>query len=88
ALVATAVAVNVLVFSRHAAPAAPLYGGLQYTVFPVVIWAALRFGPPGTALVTLVSSIIAISGTLRGSGPFAVGTTHESLILLEVFMAI
>jgi signal transduction histidine kinase/ActR/RegA family two-component response regulator len=88
ALVAAAVAVNFLVFAQETAPAAPLYGELQYTVFPVVIWAALRFGPAGTALVTLVSSIISISGTLRGSGPFAVSTTHESLILLEVFMAI
>ena len=47
---------------------------LEYAVFPVVIWAALRFGPRGATTVTLVAAVVAIWGTLQGSGPFATGT--------------
>jgi signal transduction histidine kinase/integral membrane sensor domain MASE1/ActR/RegA family two-component response regulator len=60
---------------------------LEYAVFPFIIWAALRFGQPGTAAVTLVSSGIAIYGALQGLGPFTKGSMHESLILLQVFLA-
>jgi signal transduction histidine kinase/integral membrane sensor domain MASE1/ActR/RegA family two-component response regulator len=58
---------------------------LEYTIFPLLIGAALRFGQPGTALAILLASTVAISGTVAGYGPFAGGTTHESLVLLQVF---
>src|SRR5262249_53267106 len=61
---------------------------LEYTIFPLVIWAALRFGPKGTTVVTFLASGIAVWGTVRGYGPFATGTVHENLILLQAFMAI
>src|SRR5262249_45507445 len=60
----------------------------EYIVFPFVIWAALRFGPAGSAAVTLLASAIALWGTLRGFGPFARGPVYESLIMLQVFMAV
>jgi PAS domain S-box-containing protein len=60
---------------------------LEYAIFPVVIWAALRFGPPGTAAVTLAASAVAIWGTVRGFGPFGPGTAHDNLILLQIFLA-
>jgi signal transduction histidine kinase/integral membrane sensor domain MASE1/CheY-like chemotaxis protein len=58
---------------------------LEYTIFPLLIWAALRFGQPGTALAILLTSTVAIAGTVAGFGPFAGGTTHGSLVLLQVF---
>ena len=58
---------------------------LEYTIFPVLIAAALRFGQPGTALATLFTSSAAISGTVAGYGPFASGPRHENLVLLQVF---
>ncbi len=61
---------------------------LAYVIFPFVIWAALRFGQPLATLVTAVASALAIWGTLRGPGPFHASTLHESLILLQVFMAV
>jgi PAS domain S-box-containing protein len=61
---------------------------LEYTIFPFIIWAALRFGQRGTTLVTFVASGIAIWGTVHGFGPFATGTPHENLILLQAFMAV
>jgi PAS domain S-box-containing protein len=60
----------------------------EYAIFPFVIWAALRFGPQGTAAVTLLGSAVAIWGTLTRFGPFARGSVYESLIMLQVFMAV
>src|SRR5262249_30186635 len=51
-------------------------------------WAALRFGQLATTLITFVASGIAIWGTVGGYGPFAAPTTHESLILVQVFMGV
>jgi integral membrane sensor domain MASE1 len=39
---------------------------LASTVFPFVIWAARRFGPPAATLMTLVASGMAIWGTVGG----------------------
>jgi PAS domain S-box-containing protein len=61
---------------------------LEYTVFPFVIAAALRFGQPGAAAVTLTVAAIAVWATMNGHGPFAKGTTHENLILLQLYMAV
>jgi PAS domain S-box-containing protein len=62
--------------------------GLVYSVFPFIIWAALRFGPLGSAAVTSFSSAIAIWGTIRGFGPFAREHAHESLMLIQLFMGV
>jgi PAS domain S-box-containing protein len=61
---------------------------LAYFIFPFVIWAALRFGQVGTTTVTFIASGIAIWETVNGHGPFAKGNVNESLILLQLFMAV
>src|SRR5262249_59284871 len=80
------VAVSLLVFAGPTAIFS--FHPLAYTVFPFVIWAALRFGQPASALMTFVASGLAIWGTVRGHGPFAAPATHESLILVQVFMGV
>ena len=60
----------------------------EYVVFPFVIWAALRFGPAGTATVAVVSNAIAIWGTHLGRGPFAGAGPEQGLVLLQIFMAV
>src|SRR4029450_13897284 len=67
-LEALAIVLSVLVFSSRGASLGP--HPLEYAVFPVVIWAGLRFGHPGAALVNSTISRIAIFGMLRGMGPF------------------
>src|SRR5207247_2332251 len=54
----------------------------------LVIWAALRFGQIGTTAVTFIVSGVAIWSTANGFGPFAHGTVHESLVMLQLFMAV
>jgi PAS domain S-box-containing protein len=81
------VAVSLMVFVELLTAASSNHP-LEYTIFPFVIWAALRLGPPGAALVTFLASSIAIAGTLNGFGPFARGSEGESLILLQLFMSV
>jgi integral membrane sensor domain MASE1 len=68
--------------------AAAAHHPLEYTIFPVLTWVALRFGQPGTAVSILAASTLAISGTVSGLGPFAGTTAHESLVLLQAFNAV
>jgi signal transduction histidine kinase len=59
-----------------------------YLPLPFLVWAAFRLGTPGaTAGVALVSAV-AVAGTTRGVGPFAVGSLNESLLLLQTFMGL
>jgi PAS domain S-box-containing protein len=61
---------------------------ISYLVFPVFIWAALRFGQPGVVTGLGVMSVMAIWGTVQGLGPFAVETLHAGLLWLQAFMSI
>src|SRR5262249_47773299 len=63
-------------------------GPHSYLVFPFAIWAALRFGQPGAALTTLLISSIAIWGTAIGGGPVTPPTTHQSPVLLQIYMGV
>ncbi|HEX5010235.1 MAG TPA: MASE1 domain-containing protein [Planctomycetota bacterium] len=80
-------ALSTLVFSG-ASGAGQVGPVLAYALFPFVIWAALRFGRRGTTAVTLLASGLAICGTVLGTGPFVLGGTHVSLMLLQMFMAL
>ncbi len=60
---------------------------LEHLMLPFLFWGAFRFGPRGAATTVTVLSGIAIWGTRRGFGPFAVHSPNESLLLLQVFVA-
>ncbi len=70
----------------------PAMGGreypLHYLVFPAVVWAALRMHQPGATAATAVVWVLASASTLRGLGPFALATPHESLLMLQLFMGV
>jgi len=66
-------------------------GGLlsqAYVFFPLLMWAAIRFGQRGSVTATVVVSAIAVVGTVLGRGPFIEPTLHESLLGLQTFMGI
>lgn len=44
---------------------------IRYTVFPALIWAAFRFGPPGATLSIAITAGVAIGETASDVGPFA-----------------
>jgi diguanylate cyclase (GGDEF)-like protein len=61
---------------------------LEFLVVPFFIWAAFRFGQRETSVAIVVLAAIAIWGTLRGYGPFAMRTSEKSLLLLQSFMGV
>jgi signal transduction histidine kinase len=65
-----------------------LHQALIYMIFPFIIWAALRFGQHGATLTILITSGIAIWGTVHGLGPFSMESLNDSLVLLQTFMAV
>jgi signal transduction histidine kinase/ActR/RegA family two-component response regulator len=83
ALLAGLVATSALAFTE--APAAQLS---EYVIFPFLIWGALRFGPAGSALVTLAAYVFEAYATYRGLGPFPGTEPGEALVLLQAFMAV
>jgi signal transduction histidine kinase len=64
----------------------------SYSMWPLLIWAVVRFRQRGAVLALLVVSFIAISGTAAGHGLFAGGlrapTPHERLFRVQCFMAV
>jgi len=59
-----------------------------YAIFPVTVWAALRFGPRGAATASFIVSALAIGYTVRGIGPFATSTAVNNLFELETFISL
>ena len=65
---------------------------LTYAAFPFILWAALRFEARGTSLALLALATVAVSHTLMGRGPFALGAADApaaatSLLFLQSFLA-
>jgi signal transduction histidine kinase len=76
-----------IVFQSSQAMTAPNYP-LAFLSLSILIWVAVRLGLRETVTAILVCAGIAIWGTLRGSGPFARINQHESLLLLQAFIAV
>jgi len=81
------VAIGLIVFNARTLLDSAHYS-LVYTIFPFVIWAALRFGQRGATAVTCVASVFAIWGALHGVGPFGSGAIHDRLMSLQAFLGI
>jgi PAS domain S-box-containing protein len=58
----------------------------RFLFFPVLLWAAYRFGPRGAITTVCAIAGVALWGTLRGRGPFATTDPNESLVLLQAYM--
>ncbi len=69
ALLAALAAVTLFVFSRGTAS---LFSR-PYPMFPVLLWAAIRFGPAGASRALLLTTLIGVAFTARGLGPFGEG---------------
>ena len=59
-----------------------------FILIPVLLWSAFRFGAWITALGSAFIVVIAVDGTLRGSGPFRHESPNESLLLLQAFVGL
>lgn len=63
---------------------------IEYIPFPYVIWAALRLGQTAGILASFILSLIAISGTVAGEGPFATmtDTPNQVILLQQAFLGV
>jgi diguanylate cyclase (GGDEF)-like protein/PAS domain S-box-containing protein len=63
---------------------------LPYFIFPVLFWAALRFGPHGASGAMLVVSAFTIGGTLIERGAFALTaqSVNEQIIAVQAFLGV
>jgi signal transduction histidine kinase len=83
------VAASLVIFGGRAGlPTATGKYAQAYLFFPLLIWAALRFGQRGAVTAAFVVSVIAIWGTALNHGPFVRPALHESLIALQTFMGV
>ena len=60
----------------------------SFIIFPSLVWAALRFGPHGTTLATLLVGVIALLGTVQGYGVFSFADAAQNLFLLQTYLAV
>src|SRR5262245_6046621 len=60
---------------------------LVYLPLPLLLWAAMRFGPTGVSSGLLVLACASISGTVNDRGPFAIDEPAESVFELQLFLA-
>jgi PAS domain S-box-containing protein len=65
----------------------PSQRDVPYVVFPVLIWAALRFGPRGAALSLVVASSLTVLNTANNAGPFVRESITDSLLSTQLFLA-
>ncbi len=62
--------------------------GFAYLVFPLLVWAAVRFGPRGAATGVLVAVSVAVWNTVRGYGPLGLLPMHQGLLALQAFSGV
>jgi serine phosphatase RsbU (regulator of sigma subunit) len=80
ALAVATIGVGALIFSRET--------NLAYLVFPLLIWAALRFWQPGATAASLVVAAIAVAITSNDAGPFMAGNPDDRLLLAQTFVGV
>jgi len=70
-----------------------LVASLPYAMFPVLFWAAARFGPRETSTLFFLIGVIAVAGTGMGRGPFGeahvmFGGAYGNLAELYLFLLV
>src|SRR3954451_12278604 len=65
----------------------PAQSEVPYVVFPVLIWAALRFGPRGAASAVFVAAGLTVLNTAHNNGPFGRESITDSLLSTQLFLA-
>jgi signal transduction histidine kinase len=59
---------------------------IRYVVFPALIWAAFRFGPPGATLAIAITAGVGIGVTASDVGPFAEQTIDHRTLSMQLFI--
>jgi len=65
----------------------PSQRDVPYVVFPTLIWAALRFGPPGASAAVLIAASLTVWNTANNAGPFVRTSITDSLLSTQLFLS-
>lgn len=87
-LSALALVLALLVLFGQRIPSDAENRALVYLLLPAIAWTAYRYGLHGVTAVLLLVTGSAVWSTTQGYGPFATGTLNESLLTLEIFIAL
>jgi signal transduction histidine kinase len=83
ALIGTVICLGYVVFFVHWRM--PLPAVLPYSLVPVLLWAALRFGSKGVSTAMLVIVFSSIWGSIHRSGPFTAPEPVHYVLSLQLF---
>ena len=63
---------------------------LEYLPFPLIIWGALRFGPPGSAIAILLTTGFTCWGFTQNQGPFFLfsAASEQAILALQVYVCV
>jgi signal transduction histidine kinase len=61
---------------------------VTYLVFPALIWAAFRFGPPGATLAIAIAAGVAIGFTANELGPFFKQSIDHRTLSTQVYIVV
>jgi two-component system, LuxR family, sensor kinase FixL len=61
---------------------------LLYAPLPLLVGAAVRFGPLGASTSVLVCALVAIWGATRGQGPFVAHSPQENALAIQLFLIV
>ncbi|HEX6615281.1 MAG TPA: MASE1 domain-containing protein [Gemmatimonadales bacterium] len=72
----------------HLLPIPPLFRSVDstYLLFPFVVWAAIRFGSRGAALMTFTVAAVAVWRTVAGGGPFNTPSGGGTLLSVACYL--
>lgn len=71
-------------FSKTAASA--FLPVLLYLPLPLILWTAIRFGAKGASASILIVTVMLVSHTLHGTGPFLNGDAESNVLSLQLFL--
>ncbi len=61
---------------------------MGYAVFPLLVWSAIRFGPPGASLASIVVATVTLTGALLGqSAKVILATGPVGIYWIQVYLS-
>lgn len=61
---------------------------LLYMPLPILLWAAVRFGPKGLNLCLAVVTLLAIWSAVHGRGPFVANSPEQNALSIQLFLTL
>jgi two-component system sensor histidine kinase UhpB len=61
---------------------------LIYLPLPLLLWAAMRFGPAAVSGSLLTISVVSVHSVMHGRGPFISASIAESVLSMQVFLCL